>query len=223
VGKAALPVPLEDEQVVAIAAGQDDVCAATASGRVRCWGASKILADQAPQEIFEKLTGYGEFFCGTRGEGGPTFCWGPDSLEDVTNKGGLVKFDETVTRPSAGSSEMINGQETVCAIAAEGKQVHCLSEDEASERSFDQGIEAFRLSVGGALACVIDTDFHLSCVSTAQSSSQYTEVPEAPDGENIIQVQATYNHACAMTDMGNLACWGTSGYGQTDVPDWSFE
>lgn len=46
------------------------------------------------------------------------------------------------------------------------------------------------------------------------SLQDFGQVSDAPSGSNFVDVAAGGNHSCAMTDDGDVRCWGYDEYGQ---------
>ena len=68
-------------------------------------------------------------------------------------------------------------------------------------------------ALGGSNICVIDTNGSLDC--TTRSASFHLP----PDDGTLYQaISSGLSHSCAITQSGDIRCWGTNDRGQLDVP-----
>lgn len=69
-------------------------------------------------------------------------------------------------------------------------------------------------ALGGRNICVIDVDGNLQCTTRFDAD---THLPPA-DGTLYQSVSSGVNHSCAITQAGEIRCWGVNNFGQLDAP-----
>ena len=183
--------------VMAIAAGGDRTCALTNAGGVKCWGEN----------------GYGQ-------------------LGDGTTTDRLTPVD--VNGLTSGVSAIAAGSYHTCAVTNAGS-VKCWGYNEFGQ--LGDGTRTKRLTpvdVGGLTSDVMMVaagDYHTCALTNAGSvkcwgKNNYSQLGDGtttphltPVDVNglttgVMTIAAGTNHACGITTMGGLRCWGWNGVGQ---------
>jgi len=222
-----VPEDLDGQRVVAFASGFGDTCAATEYGEVHCWGNSDTLNTDAPQGYYSALTAYAALFCGTRAEDNAVDCWGRELGIIPTEEGGQISWIQPMDRVDAGSSSLENGNSTICGITTAGHHPVCLTNESKPGWGLEFTTTVLHVSVGGAMACTIDQDNSLTCVSgetTSSKNNPYVDTPVPADPlAAFIRVSAGYDHGCALTSTGKIGCWGDNDENQLEVPAWEIQ
>jgi alpha-tubulin suppressor-like RCC1 family protein len=173
------------ERAVDVAAGWRHTCASLESGVVQCWGENDL---------------------GQLGDGS-----GQNSLTPVTVAG----LDEPVQQLDGAGGK-------TCALLESGT-VACWGTAEMTARSVSGfGGEVTNVSVGGfdnacaiadgAVYCWGENIFGRDGSGVTNNQTRPTSLVELP--ENAVSVDVNSNHACAVTEAGQVYCWGFNGSGQ---------
>jgi alpha-tubulin suppressor-like RCC1 family protein len=230
--------------VAAISAGAMHTCAVTNAGAARCWGdntagqlgGGSSGGDSGTPVPVGGLPGAASIAAG----GGHTCalatigavdCWGD-------NDNGQLGVDDTVTtaspaplpvyRHSAGAAALAAGSRHACAVATTGN-VYCWGNNDYLQlgRSSGDSQPAPVSGVGGTgylrragaifsaekYTCVLNAADGLTCWGAVIfSSSLPTDVAGLPAG--IAAMSGGTLSACALTNVGNVYCWGSNNQAQ---------
>jgi alpha-tubulin suppressor-like RCC1 family protein len=195
---------LSNEAFVDVAAGGDFSCGRTASGRVYCWGAERVVpgwpqVSTVPREV-ALVSPAVSLAAGRRhacvlDQMGHAYCWG-------WNVDG-----ETGTGTSGIAASMV-----------------------ASPTRVETNATFASLSAGLGFTCGVTTDFRVMCWGSNvdriigprvwDQCGDVNPIPcaarpmEVAMPERMKQVSAGSTHACALSESGRVFCWGANGSGQ---------
>jgi alpha-tubulin suppressor-like RCC1 family protein len=171
--------------VSAIAAGLYHTCALTASGGVKCWGASSFIPVDVPglASGVSAITAGEQHTCALTAAGGVK-CWG-------WNRYGQLGDGTTTDRSTpVNVSGLVSG---VSAIAARGNHTCALTAA--------GGVKCWGRNRYGQLDDGTTTDRH-------------TPVDGSGLASGVSAIAAGEQHTCALTASGRVKCWGRNRFGQ---------
>jgi hypothetical protein len=220
-----------------ISAGDFHTCAVATSGDVDCWGDNSY--DKAvPQEgDFEQVSAGFNGTCAI-GTDGAAKCWGRWAGEaDVLSAMDLVDVDVGHTTCGANTAgELVcwdeNHDSNSCG-STDGWD--CLGHDSSYYGSCGYTwstpawTEVAQVAVFGTGVCVIDTAGAMQCGGNCMSSDHlhHWGIESIPGGtsttSDIIDIDAGYNHICALDSTGPISCWGEDDAGETAPPAGFFD
>ena len=200
--------------VTAISAGLANMCALTSSGNVDCWGYNVYPEDQfgtigssTPVEVVGiggsgALSGVTAITTGAYStcalSGGNIYCWGDNSFGQLGNG---------TTTPSSTPAEVLEagGSGALSGVTAIGVELH-----------------ACALTSAGNVYCWgynPDGELGNGTPTTTFPYGRSTPVEVVGIGASgllsgVTAISAGYNHTCALTSAGSLACWGDNSFGQ---------
>jgi len=189
------PVPVEvsqlEEPVTDVIAGAAFGCAATASGRAKCWGipgvAGNPTAADVPglQDDIEQLAvgSQSQHACAIT-QGGALKCWGRN-YEGQLGDGTTIDSDSAVgvTGMESDVTEAAVGADFTCALTTAGA-VKCWGANNSGQ--LGDGSIVPHAAPGGVVGL----------------------------GEGVIAISAGRNHACALMADGGMKCWGDNTTGK---------
>ena len=205
--------PLGD--IIQISSKGNHVCAVTSSRGVVCWGQgtggelgnNDILDKAHPVEVAEENGGTGlladivrvnsgwSHTCALKSEG-EVVCWGNGGSGQLGNNGTDDSSGPVTVVEGSGSShplrdivQISSGKEHTCALTVHGR-VLC----------WGRGAE-------GQLGDNHTEDKHVPVAVAAGDGSAETL-------SGIVRISAGYEHTCALTDEGEVLCWGNGAGGQ---------
>ena len=196
-----------------LSVGQDHACALTAeTSEARCWGANRFGESSPPEGLFTKLFSGPHFTCGLRPEG-RLRCWGalmtPSTplFNDVSV--GLAhvcgaKVDGTLNCWGWGRAGRLFPPEGQFDQVASGWEHSCALRRDGAIRCWGVGIER------GAFERDGDFDQAVSPLAPSAGGVTYTQV-----------VAGAY-HTCALSESGDVRCWGDQRFEQTVAPEETF-
>lgn len=183
--------------VVAIAAGYHHMCALTASGGMKCWGANYggQLGDGSATHAYTPIDvsglASGVIAMGLGGRhscailtGGGVKCWGSNEVGQLGNGTTVDSFTPIdVTGLGSGASALALGTGHSCALASGG------------------GVKCWGGNGGGQLGN-----------GTTAQASQPVDVVGLSAG--VSAIASSSSHTCALVAGGAVRCWGASNSGQ---------
>jgi alpha-tubulin suppressor-like RCC1 family protein len=181
-----------------IAIGSSRACAITADYGVSCWGFNPDHP-ATPQAIttsgltpiggVRKVVAYGDTFCAATYSQG-VWCWGEGARGQLAN-GAYTSWAFTASQFGglAGAEDVAIGTSHVCVLV--GGEVRCAG-------AFADGQLGDGTHQDGSDGCAT------GCSAT----------PRAVTGlSNVVQLAASTRSTCALTDAGDVYCWGGNGAG----------
>jgi len=202
-GEPILTAPMPDNRsVVAIDAGNYNVCALLDNGSVACWGSVNMdgemgNGDQVAHSVPELTNITGSELSATSIsvaftsacailDNGSVSCWGDNQWGQVGDNSTIDKLSPTYTFPFA------DGKKAVAITS--GRAHHCALLDDGT-------VSCWGANLNGQLG---DNSTTLSSVPT----------PTQPLGGPAIAISSNVDHTCAILDTGSLVCWGKNDEGQ---------
>ena len=199
-------VPLETGfGAIAIDAGYGHTCAANESGKVHCWGwnvygqvgsATAGRFSATPVEIAGlsdvKALSLGEAHTGALQKNGVAKCWGNNSLGQFGN--GV----EAVNRGYQLTPSTVVELDTVQSVAS-GYLFSCALLDDSTAK------------------CWGNNEFNQLGNDAATSTQRFPSLIETNSGApfaSISQLALGYSHACVLSQVGTVHCWGDNEMGQ---------
>ncbi|OIR23298.1 MAG: hypothetical protein BEU00_03280 [Marine Group III euryarchaeote CG-Epi3] len=192
----------DNRSVVAIDAGNYNVCALLDNGSVACWGSVNMdgemgNGDQVAHSVPELTNITGSELSATSIsvafnsacallDNGSVSCWGDNQWGQVGDNSTIDKLSPTYTFPFA------DGKKAVAITS--GRAHHCALLDDGT-------VSCWGLNQNGQLG---DNSTTLSSVPT----------PTQPLGGQAIAISSNVDHTCAILDTGALVCWGKNDEGQ---------
>ena len=204
------PPDMNGERVAQISVGRTTgivtaACALTERGSAVCWWSEDNRVDPpetAPGRYIDVSDGWGHT-CGLT-EGGAIACWG-------WNNWGQTDVPEGRYRSvSAGFA-------TTCALTDRDALV-CWGSDAQLSRYVGNG--PFKdAAVGASELCVLSAHGEAVCVEGLSNFG----LESAPAGRFESISLGLSGNACALNEIGAVACWGNDRYGQAEVPRAEFQ
>ncbi|MEM7130572.1 MAG: C13 family peptidase [Chloroflexota bacterium] len=195
------PVPVNglSSGVTAISAGPSYTCALTSNGGVQCWGDNRFgqlgdgstTSSSTPVAVNELSSGViaisvGEDHSCALDINGGVFCWGDNDSGELGNGSYIDSTTPVaVNGLSSGVAVISAGGHHTCALTNSG--VLCWGDSRSGE-----------LGSGSS--------------STGNSSSTPVLISELSSG--ITSISSGSSHACALTNLGDVRCWGDNVHGQ---------
>ena len=219
---------------VAVGAGALHACALDAAGEVHCWGDDRFgQVSGAPPGAFQSLS-VGDVHACALGVDGAVACWGDDGAGQVSRAVGEASavaagvehscavVDGEVSCWGAPLGEAPSGTSVVCgqdwACAEQGDAWSCWGGLSCQEEVCPpEGIGA--LSLGDLHGCGLDGSGVPRCWDRSDSTlASLVGQTTTPDVGGFVQVASGGYHSCAVSEQGNLACWGSNAFGQGEAP-----
>jgi hypothetical protein len=193
---------------IQISAGEDYSCGVTAAGNVDCWGSNYYGQARDQTGPYLQVSASVSHACGLKGDGS-VHCWGADY------------YGETAGRTGPYSQVSAGGFHT-CAIARDTGAVECWgagTTDTGFKMNYGQSMPPagtfVQVSAGHLFTCGVRSDHTLAC----WGYNFYGQVKRAPAG-TFKQVSAGLGgHACAISDLNEVYCWGKNDAWQARVPN----
>ena len=193
---------------VSVDLGRRHACALRESGDIVCLGEGN---GDAPEGVYRALSAGGAHTCAVR-ESGEVACWGDASLGRTD-------------APPGTYSSVSAGRRHSCAVGESGGVV-CWGDGRYGQTRAPSG--SFRaVTAGWAHTCALHHSGEVTCwgvhgqrVGSFGLDAEYVfgERPAvAPEGEFVF-VSAGTDHGCGVHASGEVTCWGSNQYGQTDTP-----
>ena len=214
-------VPPDLSYAVAVATGSLSSCAVSQDGQLRCWGS--IENEDVPQESIDaiEVVGGEDHTCALS-RMGRVICWGGNDYRQSTPPANLQDAVKVV----AGRYHTcaVRSDQTVSCWGAGKSELYCNPEDEIQDcgQSMvpDELGPVRDLSAGQYHTCAVTTDQRVACWGLGQgtegcgdSTHPNTEwncgqaiVPT--DLPPVVGVTTGEFHTCALTDNGQVQCWG---------------
>ncbi len=202
-------VKLAEVASLTLSAGAADTCALTRDGKAYCWGpgynvslglgqfdySAKLIRDEGGESIHFIAIDVNWFSMSSKSHAcgidrlGRVYCWGAAEKGKLGN--GATSGTEEQAVPVDFSA---HPGETFLGLAIGGDH-------------------SCALARSGKIYCWGDNDF--SQVGTGASASTYSR-PQlvAADGVRFVGVSAGTRHTCALSDEGEVYCWGANNLGQ---------
>lgn len=238
--------------VSAIAAGDSHSCAITTTGGVRCWGENSqgqlgngIKEDiRTPVDVtglnngVKAITAGGDHTCVLTSAGGVQ-CWGTNYagiLGDGTTEARQIPVD--VVGLESGVAAVSTSQYRTCVIT-EDRRVKCWGGGPLGDGTNDNSIvpvdvigltDVTAITTGDAHTCALLRSGGVKCwgsnvygsLGTGTSGSANTPMDVAGITSGVSALVSGDYHTCALTDSGDVKCWGGNRYGQIGngaIPD----
>jgi alpha-tubulin suppressor-like RCC1 family protein len=222
---------VQSDAVSQISHGTFSTCALTSGGGVKCWGqnGSGQLGDGTTADSWAPVdvVGLGSVVTAiTQGSmstcalttGGGVKCWGSNysgELGDGTTTGRLGPVD--VLGLSSGVAAISSGDYPTCALTT-GGGVKCWGSGYGSTPvgvvGLASGVTA--ISTGAQYTCALTTNGGVKCwgvnnegeLGNGTTGTQWTPVDVLGLSSGVIAISAGNSHACALTTVGGVKCWG---------------
>lgn len=218
-----IPGPVQGLGVVAtVSAGPRHTCAVLQDGRTFCWGsdstgqvgdgANSSAADDSvvrPAQAVDLAdatsiaTGWAHTCAATAA--GAVWCWGGNSFYQL----GAQAFPAYVPRQVVGVndvSEVVATDNGTCALRSD-HTVWCWGEHFANVPTpFGNLTAVSELAAGGDRLCAV--------LASGDASCWQAGVPEAVTLDQVVDLDVTQGHACAVRQGGSIWCWGANARGQ---------
>ena len=193
--------------------GGGSACALTESGSVACWGA---VWSEGLTGHYSAIHGDTWAGCGIEVEGGKVVCWSQASPWRIDQLGS----------PMALSMGGWNGDYpwdvSVCALT-EASEVACWNLGPDTLREDSPPGRHTAVAVGFHYACALTTAGEAVCWGWALEDTKNGFVSENPYRDQLTQpppgpfiaISASEFRACALTETGEVVCWGDVSYQET--------
>ena len=215
-----VPVDVEGlEGIVGIVAGGWHTCALDANGAMYCWGQNTsgqvgngtVVDSNKPVKIFgsgviDLITGF-DFSCAVLSTG-RVMCWGNNAQGQLNDGTTTNRNSPVIATLINGVSDITAGKITICGLTPEGG-IRCWANGETFDVEGLENIATFvtqdRFKInhatilneeGGVLEWIITNLNMINGVADATES------------------EGGVSHACALTDTGQIYCWGSNSYGE---------
>lgn len=222
--------------VEAITAGSSISCALTASKGVKCWGASPGDGNgvsYVPVDVTGLTTGVASIASGTDHtcavlETGAVKCWGGNSFGEVGDGTSNPRYAPVSVSGLSGIASVIPGYSRTCAVTEAGA-VKCWGANSNGELG-DGTITPSRtpvnvIGISWTVAGLRADELSRTCALTGYGetrcwgrgpASEFWAPPVAfPAGlDTSVQIEQSSYHACALTILDGVKCWGTNSYGE---------
>jgi len=171
---------------------------------------------------------------------GELYCWGNNpsgALGDGT--GGTRYTPQLVSLPAHLSVVSIGmGESHTCAIM-ESRSLWCWGSDSTGQLSYEDSVQTKNqnfpimsktptkkvraVTAGYLFTCIISHDYDVWCAGTnsagqlgdASTTQRHSFVQTGiPSASRVIDLDAGYQHSCALLKNSQVWCWGDGGYGQ---------
>ena len=232
-----LPVP-GDLTFRIIDAGADNSCGVTTSNEIYCWPTLlsrppadpvKVSAPTPAQPYGQVAVGDGGHACAIGAVDGAPYCWMFDLngytwpyLSPLTRVSGISsKMFSVATGPSPDGSSKLG-----CGLNSLG-DVYCwtfTTDSAAFSESYAAAQPLIGLDMGGGFHCGLTSAWRAYCWGTNEAGQlgvgtrTTTTAPQVAVGGaqplDVGQLSTGGAHACAITPVGTLYCWGSNGSGQ---------
>ena len=213
-GQTNVPAEARFEQVTA---GDSHSCGLQKdpnAGVPRCWGDNTWgNVSDAPKSAFEKLSAGGFHTCGLQLDH-TAMCWG----QNDDGQANVV--------PGEQYKDISSGRHHTCAVRVDGT-LYCWGENDCGQSDYKGGTNWERVYAGEQYTCAIDTDGEITCWGAAETAGcDYDEgTTDAPETDRkdptepwwFVDMAAGPWHACAITSLNEIMCWGQEGQGATDL------
>lgn len=191
-----LPAPARIGDVIDLTSGEDTVCAIGADRSLACWGEGDAgqIGDgaQLDQPLPVSITlpapvmevRAGQWHTCARLADGTGYCWGDNAKSQLGSTTAMITQPSPIAAPIGAASAMTVGDELTCILRADAS-VACFGRNDNGE-----------LGAGS--------------MAMASAMPLPTLVPDP-----VVQLAAgCHRHACAVTDRGEVWCWGDNDVGQ---------
>lgn len=234
----ALPVAVSTlSGVETLSASFDHTCA-VAGGQVKCWGLGEtaqlgdgnitdasVPVDAAVGPSSDVATIDGSS-CAVL-DSGSVSCWGAGPLGNGSAQGSLTP----VTVSGISNASMIAGGAGHFCVLQDGGAVSCWGDNQNKQvnnstntpilspaQGAASAFSALEIGLGNAHSCVLSND-EVACWGMAELQGQLVDVGTAFPiaglaGETPTHLAVGGSHACVITDMRNVYCWGMNDEGQ---------
>ncbi len=187
--------------IVTLDAGSSHFCGLRAEDRgIECWGSNGDGQLNVPEGRFKQVSA-GVFQTCALDEEGHAGCWGwqqPPVLDTPTEE--VFEWVEAV-------------RNVTCGLRPDGS-IQCWGW--LWEAPVNRPPGRFQSFVRGSwMLCGLSFG-EITCFAERQDERDLYE--SVPSDGRFITVSAGYDHVCALTDEGDLTCWGAGRYGELDVP-----
>ena len=203
----------------AVSAGGGHTCAIRTNGAIECWGIDgDVRMSDIPAGTFRAVAAGQHHTCAIR-TNGAIECWG-------------YNHSGQASPPPGSFSAVAAGQHHTCAIRTSGA-IECWGDNHSGQTAALTGATGrFRAISAGALHTC-----GLQAGASAAGASPYGALPDGAFwcwGANVSgqinqsfyehptvsysAISAGGEHTCALRHTGEIECWGSNEFGQTDVP-----
>lgn len=229
--------------VTGISAGSEHTCAVMGDGNVKCWGknlSGRVGNDTNERLILSPVdvvslganivfvSAGNEHTCALTDDGN-VMCWGRnvDGELGISQNSNLSKTPVNVVGLEGKAVAITTGFARTCAVTNKG-EIQCwgwmgfeeFSNSPVILRNFESTPKL--VATGGNHICAINENGKVSCLGenkngqlgngTTADSREFMEVIGLPN--SITAIGAAYDYTCALTEIGEVWCWGINTVGQ---------
>ncbi len=225
----AIVVPGLGSGVKQVDAFSSNACALKHNGEVWCWGEAY---GPTPLQLYMAGSGLqkiavGSFHGCALGLNSQVECWGDDSLAQLGQGAVAGMVFNTVTGLGSDITDISAGSDHTCVTFGAQNQIKCWGYNSNSQLGVSgpdsiraaqtvsglSGVEA--LSLGGTHSCALTSnglrcwgDGYWGALGTNSAQDSPTPAGIAVLNEGVIAVDAAQYHTCALTNSGQIKCWG---------------
>ena len=200
----------------AISSGANHTCALTTGDKVKCWGAGNYgqlgnggtTGSSTPVDVRTSSTDFAAISSGeshtcalsTAETGGNVVCWGRGSFGQLGHGGTAHSSTPVDVHTSSSDSAALSG---IVAISS-GRYHTCALTEGDNVNCWGYGYYG-QLGNGGATSGSTPVDTPVDVLTSSTDSDALGGIAAISSGES---------HTCALTEGGNVNCWGRGSYGQ---------
>jgi alpha-tubulin suppressor-like RCC1 family protein len=200
-----------DGLFIDVAAGDRHTCARNPTGQIVCWGRNDRGQTNAPSGQFVALAAGGNHSCGLSVTGN-TVCWGESADGRLAAPPPPTFKELALGGDSLALYPILSGYGSiVCGIRSDDTRF-CSNVSITHATMPEPDLHGFAIGDQNII-CALRRDKTPVCWGDAFDRAIFFTPSEPLD---VISVGSL--HACGVRPNRTVACWGSNGYGQTNVP-----